>query len=251
MRTLLLIALFCTCGPAQVKAQTDAKAKALIDLMVEAVGGVNGMHELKDVSFTYGNYRGVSEERYIFDGEISWGKSETQEGETQIQFYDGDEARVWIDGKETTDKKALESAFFSRKTNYFWLAMMQKMKDPGLVYTYAGTRSFEGIDYELVDVTFEDGVGVAKDRYLLYVNPYTHLVDQFLFNVTAVGRQDPIMMKYTYDTFAGGVKFPVVGQSRAAANWEGDLDPQAKWSSRYRADFKFNNGYSKESIRIE
>jgi hypothetical protein len=232
-------------------AQTDAKAKALVDQMVETIGGQQGMHGLKDVAFTYGNYRGVSEERYIFDGEISWGKSKTKEGKTQVQFYDGSDARVWIDGVETTDKKALESAFFSRKTNYFWLAMMQKMQDPGLVYEYGGKRSFEGIEYDLVDVTFEDGVGVAKDRYLLYINPYTHLVDQFLFNVTAVGRQDPIMMKYTYDTFAGGVKFPVVGQSRAAANWEGDLDPQAKWSSRYRADFTFNNGFTAESIQVD
>lgn len=251
MRTLLILALLCTCGPAQMLAQTDIEAKALVDQMVEAVGGTNGMHALKDVAYTYGNYRGVSEERYIFDGEISWGKSVTKEGMTRIQFYDGVDARVWMDGTETSDKKALESAFFSRKTNYFWLVMMQKMQDPGLVYAYAGKRSFEGIDYDLVDVTFEDGVGVAQDRYLLYLNPYTHLVDQFLFNVTAVGRQDPIMMKYTYDTFAGGVKFPVVGQSRAAANWEGDLDPQAKWSSRYRADFRFNNGFTAESIRVD
>ncbi len=35
--------------------------------------------------FTYGNYRGVSEERYIFDGEISWGKSMMKEGKIQIQ----------------------------------------------------------------------------------------------------------------------------------------------------------------------
>ncbi|MEM9928505.1 MAG: hypothetical protein AAF840_01675, partial [Bacteroidota bacterium] len=108
-----------------------------------------------------------------------------------------------------------------------------------------------GIEYDLVDVTFQDGVGVAKDRYLLYINPYTHLVDQFLFNVTAVGRTEPIMMKYTYDTFAGGVKFPVVGQSRAAANWEGDLAPKAKWSSRYRKDFSFDNGYTLETILQE
>lgn len=234
-----------------MQAQADTKARTLIDQMVKAVGGLNGMHALKDVSFTYGSYRGVSEERYIFDGEISWGKSETKEGETQVQFYDGEDVRVWIDGVETTDKQALESAFFSRKTNYYWLTMMQKLQDPGLLYKYAGKRTFEGIEYDLVDVTFEDGVGVAKDRYLLYINPYTHLVDQFLFNVTAVGRQEPIMMKYTYDTFAGGVKFPVVGQSRSAANWEGDLDPQAKWSSRYRVDFKFNNGFTKESIKAE
>lgn len=248
MKTLLFSLLLCTCGPALMIAQ-DAQAKTLLTEMVAATGGMAGLHALKDVSLTYGSYRGVSEERYIFDGEISWGKSTTKDGKTRVQYYDGQQARVWIDGVETTDKKAIESAFFSRKTNYYWLAMMQKMTDPGLVYTYGGKRTFEGVEYDLLDVTFEDNVGVAKDRYLLYVNPYTKLVDQFLFNVTAVGRTDPIMMKYTYGAFPGGVMLPVVARSRAAANWEGDLDPKAKWSARYRTDITFNNGYTKETIK--
>lgn len=248
MRTLLLLLLLCTCGPAQMAAQEAGKAKMLITQMVEAIGGRDAMYALKDVSYTYGSYRGVSEERYIFDGEISWGKTITKEGQSQVQLFDGKNVRVWTDGVETTDKEAIQSALFSRKTNFYWLTMMQKLLDPGLVYAYAGKREYEGIEYDLVDVTFEDGVGVAKDRYLLYVNPYTHLVDQFLFTVAAAGRQDPIMMKYTYDTFPGGVKFPVVGQSRAAANWDGELDPKASWSSRYRTDFRFNNGFTGETI---
>jgi len=239
MKTLLFSLLLCTCGPAQMIAQ-DAQAQALLNEVVEAVGGMDGLHALKDVSLTYGSYRGVSEERYIFDGEISWGKSMTKDGKNRVQYYDGQQAQVWIDGVETTDKEAIESAFFSRKTNYYWLAMMQKMSDPGLVYTYGGKRTFEGIEYDLLDVTFEDNVGVAKDRYLLYVNPYTKLVDQFLFNVTAVGRTDPIMMKYTYGAFPGGVLLPVV---------EGDLAPKAKWSARYRTDIKFNNGFTAETIK--
>ncbi|MEM6772233.1 MAG: hypothetical protein AAF597_16785, partial [Bacteroidota bacterium] len=50
-------------------------------------------------------------------------------------------------------------------------------------------------------------------------------------------------------TFPGGVKFPVVGQSRAALDWDGALDPKAKWSARWRSDFSFNNGYTKTSIK--
>jgi hypothetical protein len=57
------------------------------------------------------------------------------------------------------------------------------------------------------------------------------------------------MMKVTYGTFPGGVQLPVVARSRAAANWEGELDPGAEWSARYRSDFTFNNGYTKETIR--
>ncbi|MEM1357243.1 MAG: hypothetical protein AAGF89_03550, partial [Bacteroidota bacterium] len=135
MRTLLYITLLCTCGLAQLQAQS---ARELIDETAAAVGGMDALHTLKDVSFTYENYRGKSEERYIFDGEVSWGKSVMKDGKTRIQFFDGEQVKVWIDGKETTDEKALESALFSRKTNYYWLAMIQKLSDPGLVYTKVG-----------------------------------------------------------------------------------------------------------------
>lgn len=244
MKNLLLVFLLISANISMVNAQT---AQSLLKEIVAAVGGVEAMHKLKDVSFTY-SYGGGGMERYIFDGEISWGRSTQKDGTTRVQFFDGKDVVVWIDDKRSEDEKAIKSAMFSRKTNYYWLAMIQKMADPGVVASYGGKRMFEGIEYDLLDITYEDGVGVAKDRYLLYVNPYTKLVDQFLFTVAAVGRQDPIMMKYSYDTFKGGVKFPVVGQSRAASNWEGDLDPEAKWSARWRSNFKFNNGYTVKSI---
>lgn len=244
MRVILLIIIFCTTSNINLISQD---AKSLLTEAVAAVGGVDAMYKLKDVSFSY-SYGGGSQERYIFDKEISWGKTQLKDGTTRIQFYDGNTVHVWIDGKKTEDEKAIQSAWFGRKTNYYWLAMIQKLADPGVIATYSGKRIYEGIEYDLLDITYEDGVGVAKDRYLLYVNPYTKMVDQFLFTVAAVGRQDPIMMKYQYDTFEHGVKFPVVGTSRAALNWDGDLDPEAKWGARHRSNFKFNNGYSVKSI---
>ena len=244
MRVILII--FSLCGLSYSNAISQ-DAQSLLSEAVAAVGGVEAMHKLKDVSFTY-NYGGGSQERYIFDGEISWGKSKQKDGTTRVQFYDGNTVHVWIDGKKTEDEKAIQSAWFGRKTNYYWLAMIQKLADPGVIATYKGKRTYEGIEYDLLDITYEDGVGVAKDRYLLYVNPFTKMVDQFLFTVAAVGRQDPIMMKYQYESFENGVKFPVVGISRAALNWDGDLDPESKWNARNRSNFKFNNGYTVRSI---
>lgn len=235
-----------------VRAQTDAqKAEMLINKAVEAVGGMDALHALRDVQYNYKYGSGVTVERYIFDGEVSYGKSMTKDGQERIQYFDGENARVWLDGEETSDEEQIASALFSRKTSYYWLAMIQKMKDPGLQYTYLGTRKLEGLDYEIVDVTFADGVGVAKDRYLLYINPVTHLVDQFLFTVMAYDRATPILMKYSYDTFENGVKLPVVSQSHSALNWEGDLDPKGKWGARWRTDFTFNNGFTKDNIYLD
>ncbi|NJC28254.1 DUF6503 family protein [Neolewinella antarctica] len=245
-----LLTLPCTPDSYRDRAQSasNERAKAIIDRMVQTTGGMQGLHALKDVEYKYTYGSNTSTERYIFDGEISYGQSTNGEGQKQQQYFDGETATVWLDGKKTADADALKSALFTRKTNFYWLTMMQKLADPGLIYDYAGTRNYEGVDYDLVDVTFNDGVGVAKDRYLLYVNPHTHLVDQFLFTVMAFDRATPIMMKYTYDTFAGGVKLPVVSQSHSALNWEGELDPEAKWGARWRTDFKFNNGFTKNNI---
>ncbi|WP_157500923.1 DUF6503 family protein [Lewinella sp. 4G2] len=250
MRTLALLLLATLTLFPGTRASAQNEAEELRERVVNSVGGMDALHQLKDVEYTYTSKRGTSTERYIFDGEISYGMSTTKEGKRRRQYFDGENVRVWIDDVETTDENELKSALFTRKTNYYWLAMMQKMSDPGLQFAYAGTREFEGIDYDLLDVTFNDNVGVAKDRYLLYVNPHTGLVDQFLFTVMAYERATPIMMKYTYDTFANGVKLPVVSQSHGALNWEGDLDPKAKWGARWRTNFSFNNGFEKNTIYL-
>lgn len=244
---LLLLALFTFPGTSGRAQKQEAKAKEIIAEVVAEVGGMDGLHALKDVQYNYTKGNGTSLERYIFDGEVSYGSS-TDGGTTKRQFFDGQNTKMWVNGQEIMDEKQLASANFSRKTNYYWLTMMQKMSDPGLVYEYGGKREYEGIEYDLVDVTFNDGVGVAKDRYLLYVNPHTKLVDLFLFTVMAFDKESPTLMKYTYGTFPGGVKLPVVSQSHSALNWEGDLDPDKKWGARWRTDFSFNNGFTKENI---
>jgi hypothetical protein len=99
MRTLLLAGILCTgTGLAEYSASLHVlsttslsaqKSKALIDEMIEAMGGAEALYALGDVSYVYHNARGASEERYIFDGEISWGRSKTSGGLTRVQFLTG------------------------------------------------------------------------------------------------------------------------------------------------------------------
>ena len=57
--------------------------KSYIQAMVEAIGGVDRLHALKDVEYQYtyrtGEKEDVSLERYVFDGELSWGKFSKRE----------------------------------------------------------------------------------------------------------------------------------------------------------------------------
>ena len=246
MKAWLFFCVFCTCGPALLLAQ---RADELIEKAILAVGGKAAMYALHDVQYTYHRGDRSSLERYIFDGETSYGREKTEDGSVREQYYNGRSITVLVDGQIIRDTSEIKSAFFARKTNFYWLAMIQKLDDPGTIASYAGTREVEGIAYHLVNVTFEDGVGVAKDRYLLYINPVTHLVDQFLFTVAAAKKLTPTLMKYTYGIFESGVRFPVISRSHPVLNWAGDLDPAGEWSVRYREEFRFDSGFTPETIR--
>lgn len=233
-------------------AYQDADAAALVKQVVARVGGMEGLHRLKDVQYTYtyqlpDGKQDVSTERYIFDGEASWAaysKAEATGGGAGkiVQGYDGQTTWVTVDGQPSSDEKVLKRGDFLRKTNFYWFAMMHKLTDPGLQYRTKGTKVMEGIAYQLVEVGFENGVGDAQDTYLLYINPYTHLVDQFLFTVMDFGRKEPLLMRVQYET-VDGVTLPTM-RRYIPSNWE--AEPQGDgWTLEIMQNIRFNNGFKK------
>lgn len=245
MKSLLLVLLLCTCVPALLSGQ---RAAELIDQVVNAVG-LQATEGLQDVQYVYHSGGTPSLERYIFDGEISYGRMRTDSGRVVEQYYNGHTTTVLIDGQLTREPTEVSRALFLRKTNFYWLMMMHKLRDPGVRHAYAGTREIGGIVYDLVDVTFEEGVGLARDRYRLFINPYTHLADRFLYTVAAADRLTPTLMEVTYGCFPGGLRLPVVSRSHPVRNWEGELTEEGAWRVSHREDFRFNNGFTVETIR--
>jgi len=233
----------------------DPKARALIERMSQAVGGMEKLRALRDVEYKY-TYRDkktgkadISIERYVFDGELSWARYVAHEyrvfpnkSGTVIQGYNGKESWVTLDGKLIRDPQAVKMAGFNRKTNFYWFAMMFKLLDPGVTYKYEGTRNVGGTTYDLVRIGFEAGVGAVQDSYLLYVNRHTHLVDQFLFTVMDFGIKEPLVMKVTYKEI-NGVKLPVY-RTYIASNWQGQIKGNA-WTEEIMEDIKFNNGFDR------
>lgn len=255
MWLILFLGLAGVCElPAQEMKGKDPRA--LIGQVVEAMGGMQRLKELRDVeyTYTYRNSKGkedVSLERYVFGGEWSWAKyskrevhvSPDKEGEL-IQGFDGKESWVTLNGSliSATDQKSWKMADFMRKTNFYWFAMMFKLLDPGLIYSYEGTQEVEGVNYEKVKVTFESGVGDVSDIYLLYINPRTLMVDQFLFTVMDFGRKDPLLMKVDYEKIEG-VTLPV-RRKYAPAEWDGKVKQEA-WAYEIMENVKFSNGFQK------
>jgi len=114
------------------------KAHELVYEMTQKVGDYNDLMQKKDVVYTY-TYQtpdGTTDvviEKYIFNGELSYGKYTTHERSladlegTIEQGYDGNEYWLKHEGKVLTDSTYLKSVAFNRPTNFYWFTMICKL----------------------------------------------------------------------------------------------------------------------------
>ncbi|MEM8609799.1 MAG: hypothetical protein AAGF92_22065 [Myxococcota bacterium] len=234
----------------------DPDPRTLVEKVVKEAGGANALRDRNDVQYTYIYRSGesgaldVSVERYLFDGEYSWARYDVHEGRMfggavgpVVQGYDGRNTWQTDNGVATEKPQALKMADFLRKTNFYWFAMTFKLLDPGMTYAYEGTRKVGDTTYELVRVGFNQGVGDVADTYLLYINPNTWRVDQFLFTVLDFGMKEPLMMKVDYERVDGVLL--ATKRRYAPAKWSGKVSSKAKWTDEISVNVEFDNGFKK------
>jgi len=240
-------------------AQSDAKAKAIVDKVTSKVGSYNDLKKLKNVEYTY-TFRNpntqkedVSTERYIFNGQVSWAKythhkeyvATTIESPI-IQYYNGVDKVLVVDGaKNNIDSKEVAKAGFLRKTNFYWFAMMQKLQDPGLIYTLLPNRTVNNINYEVVKLGFEKNIGDVQDEYILYVNPKTLLIDQFIFTVKALKFKTPMLMKIKYKEIDG--VYLMVERDIYKSDWNGKHGKNIIFEQRMD-NISFTKNFTKETL---
>ena len=261
---LMLVIIFSTlltaCGNKEAKTKETSKSvevqapefqnkgHELVYKMTQETGSYQDLLNLNDIVFNY-TYRtpdqkeDVSIESYIFNGELSHGSYLKHErtlpnlkGKMQ-QGYNGKDFWLKMDGQEITDSNAIESVTFTRKTNFYWFAMMQKLLDPGIKYEYLGQNNIAGKLYDIVKITFHTADDVASDTYQLYINPETHLVDQFLFTVVSKNVTDPILMRVNYENVEGILL--TTYRKYTKSDWDANVLKDA-WVEEISKDIKFN-----------
>ena len=187
------------------------KGHELIHKLVQKVGDYQTLRNKKDVVYTY-TYRvpdgktDVSTEKYIFDGELSYGEYKQHqrtlphlEG-TMEQGFNGQEFWLKLNGETITDTTALKRVAFARPTNFYWFTMFQKLLDPGLNYEYLDKKTIGHKTYDIVSISFESKNNKPTDIYQLYINEESGLVDQFLFTVADFGViETPFLMQLEYE----------------------------------------------------
>ena len=226
--------------------------------MVQKVGNYDSLAKKKDVvySYTYQTPDGkadVSTEKYLFDGELSYGEYTKHErtfedlkGKIE-QGYDGSEYWLKHEGKLLNDSTRLKRVAFNRPTNFYWFTMFQKLLDPGLNYEYLGEKNVNDKAYDVVKITFTTAGDKPTDIYQLYINKETLLVDQFLFTVADFGAMEiPNLMLLQYEE-VDGILIPTKRLYKKST-WEAEVNEEP-WIKVTWTDIKFNNGLSEADFK--
>lgn len=241
----------------RTKDKFQNKAHELVYEMTKKVGDYNTLLNKKDVVYTY-TYQtpdgksDISTEKYIFNGELSYGMYHQHERtfsdlEGPIeQGYNGNEFWLKHNGVVLKDSSRLKRVAFNRPTNFYWFAMFQKLLDPGLTYEYLGENVLNDIPYDIVKISFQSNNEKPTDIYQLYINKKTLLVDQFLFTVADFGViEEPFLMILSYEQ----IEDMLIPTQRLykKSTWNADVsnDP---WIKVNWTNIKFNNGLVKDDF---
>jgi len=168
---------------------SDPKAVALADEVMRALGGAEAWNNTRYLRFDFAVER---------DGKAgpprshTWDKhtgryrleGKTREGDPYLVLMNLNtkEGSAWMKGAKVEGeeaKKALDNAYGAWVNDTYWLLAPYKMKDPGVILASAGEETKDGTTWDKVVLTF-DNVGLTpKDKYWLWVNRQTKLVDRW------------------------------------------------------------------------
>ena len=95
-------------------------------------------------------------------------------------------------------------------------------------------------------MTFGENIGDTSDKYILYINPQTNRIDQFLFTVLGFGFKDPFLMKVAYEKMND--IYVSTYRKYAPADWDGNVIKE-EWNEQITKNVKFNNGFNLQSIQ--
>jgi hypothetical protein len=189
--TPLALASLALAAAVPCAAASDPKALAVADRVMEALGGESAWNATRYLRFDFAVDRAG---KTLMRRAHTWDK---WNGRYRVEGKDKDGRDVVVtmnlgtrQGQATVGgaplagealKKALDDAYAWWVNDTYWLLMPYKLRDPGVSLAYAGEEKKGAAAWDKLLLTF-DGVGLTpKDRYWVYVNRGTGLVDRWEF----------------------------------------------------------------------
>ncbi len=199
---------------------SDSKAIALADEVMQAMGGRKAWDESRYVSWTFFGARNHVWDKYTGDIRVE----NPRTGLKVLMNLNSGAGRVFANGAEQTDPDSLAKYLKAGKEAWindsYWLFMPYKLKDDGVTLKYKGVDTLvNGKAAEVLQMTFEE-VGVTpENRYLIYVAKDSKLIEQWaFFRTTDLDKPNFITTWEDYQTYGkiklSGKRGWVNGQDR-------------------------------------
>jgi hypothetical protein len=161
-------------------AGSDAKAVAIADQVMQAMGGRQNWDDTRYITWKFFGRRFHVWDKHTGNVRVESGNR------TVLMNIHSKKGRVWEDGQEVTHPdslaKRLDRGYRAWINDAYWLVMPYKLKDSGVTLKYVGEKQMEsGTDAEVLQLTFE-AVGVTpENKYEVFVNKESKIVEQWSF----------------------------------------------------------------------
>ena len=188
--------------PAPKMGKADALSAAVVQQLTDAMGGQKTWDNLPYFRFDFVAVRDgkeIARFRHWWDKRHGRCRVEgpDDKGRTVTAIFDlaTKKGRSYTDGiidSDSTNVANIIKMGYERWVNdTYWIIMPFKLRDPGTILKHARTeRTEDGVEYDVLELSFEAGVGLTpSDRYWLYVNRKTHLIDKWEYILT--GQKPP------------------------------------------------------------
>jgi hypothetical protein len=200
----------------------DPAAVAIAQRTLQAMGGEQAFAKLRTLKFDFVVERDGKEVARIHHVWDRWDgryriEGVNREGKNALTLFNvqkRDGGRSWLDGQELEGealKKALERAYGRFINDTYWLLMPAKMLDPGVNLASEGEVEKDGKAYDVVRVTFGQGVGLTPlDTYWAFIAKESGLMERWEMVLTGQEAKDREAFTWSDWQSVGGVRLATV-----------------------------------------
>ncbi|MBZ0268943.1 hypothetical protein K8I85_12360 [bacterium] len=171
-------------APGARAAASDPRAIDVAEASLHAIGGADAWEQLRYLTW---NFRG----RRLHHWDRGTGDVRIESGTRLVLMnIHTKQGRAWEEGTGITDpdalREALDLGYAWWVNDSYWLIMPAKLLDPGVVLRDGGRATLpDGRAADLVTVTFESVGLTPRNRYDVWIDAETHLVEQWAYYTDA------------------------------------------------------------------
>lgn len=188
-------------APGPPAAAIDAESAPIVRALTDAMGGQATWDRLPCFRFDFVVVRDGKEAsrfRHWWDKRAGRCRVEgpDDQGKHVVAIFGlaDKKGMVFVDGIGVSDpatvRKAIQDGYERWVNDTYWLMMPFKLQDPGVRLRYARNERTAEATYDVLELSFVPGTGLTSDdRYWLYVNRTTHLIDRWEYVLT--GQKPP------------------------------------------------------------